>query len=161
MTWSVDWLITRQMVWFMVFNTIQQYFSISWRSVLLVEETRVHGENRWPAVRHCMINLSIFMKRTHFQLINHTNVDFVGIVDHPCLKENLKIPKGLSEDKTTLWPKEKGQKNYTKHYTENLRSGNTNSDENRGWTQVLLINLLMLNDTNFKTHGNRVGYQYT
>jgi hypothetical protein len=35
--------MTRQMVWFMVFNTIQQYFSISWRSVLLVEETRVHG----------------------------------------------------------------------------------------------------------------------
>jgi hypothetical protein len=22
---------------------------ISWRSVLLVEETRVHGENHWPA----------------------------------------------------------------------------------------------------------------
>ena len=35
------------------------------------------------------------MKRAHFQLINHTNVDFVGIVDHPCLKEDLKIPKGV------------------------------------------------------------------
>ena len=37
----------------MVFNTTFNYISvISWRSVLLVEETEVPGENHRPVVRH-------------------------------------------------------------------------------------------------------------
>ena len=40
----------------MVFNTIFNNISvISWQSVLLVEETRVPGENHWPAASHCQI----------------------------------------------------------------------------------------------------------
>jgi hypothetical protein len=38
---------------FMVFNdTINNISVISWRSVLLVEETRVHGANHRPVVNH-------------------------------------------------------------------------------------------------------------
>jgi len=38
----------------MVFNTTFNNISgISWRSVLLVEETRVPGENHQPVVSHC------------------------------------------------------------------------------------------------------------
>ena len=43
-------------VWFrsMVLNAPFNNISvISWRSVLVVEEIRVHGENHQPAVRHC------------------------------------------------------------------------------------------------------------
>ena len=41
------------MVWLMVFNsTFNNISVISWRSVLLVEETRVPGENNWSAVSH-------------------------------------------------------------------------------------------------------------
>jgi hypothetical protein len=37
------------MIWFMVFNaTFNNISYISWWSVLLVEETRVHGENHRP-----------------------------------------------------------------------------------------------------------------
>ena len=37
----------------MVFNaTFKNILIISWRSLLLVEETRVSGENHWPAVSH-------------------------------------------------------------------------------------------------------------
>jgi hypothetical protein len=37
----------------MVFKaTLKQYFSYIVRSVLLVEETRVPGENQWPVVSH-------------------------------------------------------------------------------------------------------------
>jgi len=37
----------------MVFNTIFNNISvISWWSVLLVEETRVPGENHWPVASH-------------------------------------------------------------------------------------------------------------
>jgi hypothetical protein len=40
-------------VWFMVFNgTFNNISVISWRLVLLVEETRVPGENHWPAASH-------------------------------------------------------------------------------------------------------------
>ena len=47
-SWFVDWLYLR--VRFMVFNTTFNNISvISWRSVLLLEETRVPGENYQPA----------------------------------------------------------------------------------------------------------------
>jgi len=37
----------------MVFNaTFKNSSAISWRSVLLVEETRVPRENHWPAASH-------------------------------------------------------------------------------------------------------------
>jgi hypothetical protein len=39
--------------WFMVFNAIFNNISfLSWRSILLVEETGVHGENRRSAASH-------------------------------------------------------------------------------------------------------------
>ena len=42
------------LVWFMVFNaTFNNILVISWRSVLLVEETGVPGENHWPFAGHC------------------------------------------------------------------------------------------------------------
>ena len=37
------------LVWFMLFNNIS---AILWRSVLLLEETRVPGEKHRPAARH-------------------------------------------------------------------------------------------------------------
>jgi hypothetical protein len=41
-------------MWFMVFNaTFNNISVISWGSVLLVEETRVPGENHRPAASHC------------------------------------------------------------------------------------------------------------
>jgi hypothetical protein len=41
------------LVWFMVFNTTLNNISvISWRSVLLVEETRVPRENHKPVAGH-------------------------------------------------------------------------------------------------------------
>jgi len=41
------------MVWFMVFNaTFNNILVISWRSVLLVEETGVSGENHRPSASH-------------------------------------------------------------------------------------------------------------
>ena len=41
------------LVWFMVFNTtLNNILAISWRSVLLVEETGVTWENRRPVARH-------------------------------------------------------------------------------------------------------------
>ena len=41
------------LVWFMVFNaTFNNISVISWRSVLLVEETGVPGENHRPVVSH-------------------------------------------------------------------------------------------------------------
>jgi hypothetical protein len=42
--------------WFMVFNaTFNNISVISWWSVLLVEETGVHGENHRPATSHSQI----------------------------------------------------------------------------------------------------------
>ena len=41
------------LVWFMVFNaTVNNISVILWRSVLLVEETRVPRENHQPATSH-------------------------------------------------------------------------------------------------------------
>ena len=50
LAWSKKvWLI----LWFMVLNTTFNNISvISWRSVLLVEETRVPGENHWLVASH-------------------------------------------------------------------------------------------------------------
>jgi hypothetical protein len=40
-------------VWFMVFNaTFNNISVISWRSILLVEETGVNGENHQPVASH-------------------------------------------------------------------------------------------------------------
>jgi hypothetical protein len=40
-------------LWAMVFNaTFNNISVISWRSVFLVEETGVSGENHWPAASH-------------------------------------------------------------------------------------------------------------
>jgi hypothetical protein len=44
-----NWVMVRVMVFNATFNNISV---ISWRSVLLVEETRVHGENHQPATSH-------------------------------------------------------------------------------------------------------------
>ena len=42
------------LVWFLVFNaTFNNISVISWRSVLLVEETGVPGENHRPGASHC------------------------------------------------------------------------------------------------------------
>jgi hypothetical protein len=55
----------------MVFNaTFNNILVISWRSVLLVEETGVPGENHWPVASHC-------------QTLSH-NV----LSSTPCLSEN-------------------------------------------------------------------------
>ena len=41
------------LVWSMVFSaTFNNISDIPWRSVLLMKETRVHGENHWPATSH-------------------------------------------------------------------------------------------------------------
>ena len=46
-------LVHLGVVWFMVLNTTFNYILvISWWSVLLVEETRVPGENHRPVVSH-------------------------------------------------------------------------------------------------------------
>ena len=42
-----------EQVWFIVFNaTFNNILAISWRSVLLVEETGVPGENQRPVASH-------------------------------------------------------------------------------------------------------------
>ena len=47
MYWFIQW------VWVILFNaTFNNISVISWRSVLLVKETRVHGENHQPAAYH-------------------------------------------------------------------------------------------------------------
>jgi hypothetical protein len=48
-TSSAKWLVGWFMVFYASFNNIS---FISWRSVLLVEETRVHGENHRPVASH-------------------------------------------------------------------------------------------------------------
>jgi hypothetical protein len=60
------------MVWFMMFNgTFNNISVILWRSVLLVEETRVHGENYRPAASHLqtlsynVVHLALSGSRTH------------------------------------------------------------------------------------------------
>ena len=45
--------IIYELAWFMVFNAIFNIISaISWQSVLLVDETGVHGENQRPVASH-------------------------------------------------------------------------------------------------------------
>ena len=45
--------IKKRKVWVYVFNvTFNNISVISWRSVLLVEETGVPRENHWPAISH-------------------------------------------------------------------------------------------------------------
>jgi hypothetical protein len=51
----------------------------------------------------------------------------------------------IEEEQTTQWPEEKVQKDKqrsTKHYTENLRSSNTNPTKNWGWTQVGSVHVI-------------------
>jgi hypothetical protein len=49
------------LVWFMVFNaTFNNISVISWRSVLLVEETGVPGENPAPTFRKSLTNLMLY-----------------------------------------------------------------------------------------------------
>jgi hypothetical protein len=59
-------------VWLMIFNaTFNTISVISWRSVLLVEETRVPGENHRPIVSHRqtllhnVVHLALIEIRTH------------------------------------------------------------------------------------------------
>jgi hypothetical protein len=63
-----QWIILRPTrpwnlyLWFMVFNaTFNNISVISWRSILLVEEIRVPGENHWPVA-------------SHWQTFSHNNV---------------------------------------------------------------------------------------
>ena len=54
------------LVWFMVFYaTFNNISVISWRSVLSVEETGVHGENHRPVASHWQI-YHIMLYRVHF-----------------------------------------------------------------------------------------------
>jgi hypothetical protein len=60
--WGIPWTFDRiTNVWFMVFNASLNNISvISWRSVLLVEETRVPGENHRPVASHWQTLCQIF-----------------------------------------------------------------------------------------------------
>ena len=50
---SMELSLVNGLVWVMVFNaTFNNISVVSLLSVLLVEETAVHGENLWPAVSH-------------------------------------------------------------------------------------------------------------
>jgi hypothetical protein len=49
--WRIDW-IHRHLVYRGPDATLNNISVISWRSVLLVEETRVPGENHWPVTSH-------------------------------------------------------------------------------------------------------------
>ena len=49
---NIDWVC--KIGWFMVFNaTFNNILVISWRSVLLEEETRLPGDNHRPFAGHC------------------------------------------------------------------------------------------------------------
>jgi hypothetical protein len=53
--------------WFMVFNaTFNNISVISWQSVLLVEETRVPGENHRPVASHWMTPANITEREDFF-----------------------------------------------------------------------------------------------
>ena len=65
-------ILIRRLVWFMVFNDIFNNISvISWRSVLLVENTGGTGENhrpatsRWQTISHNVVHLGLSGIRTH------------------------------------------------------------------------------------------------
>ena len=61
--------------WFIVFNASFNHFSvISWRSVLLVEETGVHGENHQPS--HNVVSITDLLSEGMFGTIylrSHVN----------------------------------------------------------------------------------------
>jgi len=53
LNWQVAYKDNRSRFGFMVFNTTFNNISaISWQQVLLVEETKVPGENHWPVASH-------------------------------------------------------------------------------------------------------------
>jgi hypothetical protein len=57
-------------LWFMAFNaTFNNISVISWLSVLLVEETRVSGENHRPVVRHrqTLSHSIVYIEHTYFK----------------------------------------------------------------------------------------------
>jgi hypothetical protein len=57
------------LVWFMVFNaTFNNISVILWRSVLLVEETGVPGENHRPVVSHWQILSHNVVCRVHLAM---------------------------------------------------------------------------------------------
>jgi hypothetical protein len=61
--------LSNHLIWVMVFNaTFNKISVISWRSVLLVEETGVHGENHRPATSHCKSNYHTITTMTAPQL---------------------------------------------------------------------------------------------
>jgi hypothetical protein len=66
----------------MVFNTTFNNIPvISWRSVLLVEETRVPGENHRPVANHRQTLSHIMLYRVHLAWVGFELSTFVVIVD--------------------------------------------------------------------------------
>jgi hypothetical protein len=54
------------LVGFMLFNaTFNNISALPWRSVLLVEETRVPGENHWQTLSHNVVHLALSRIQTH------------------------------------------------------------------------------------------------
>jgi hypothetical protein len=49
---QIYFLLVSHMVSVMVFNATSNNISVIWRSVLLLEETRVPGENHLPPTNH-------------------------------------------------------------------------------------------------------------
>jgi hypothetical protein len=58
--------------WFMVFNaTFNNISAISWRSILLVEETGVHGEQHSPVASHLQITeLDIHIRFYYYHCVD-------------------------------------------------------------------------------------------